>query len=109
MDAAAHIGEPRLGVCTIELGRGDEGVNASGALAAPVRAGEEPRLPADRDPAQRSLGRVVREADPAVAEEAAERRRALQHVVHGLRLLPNTRARMSAVAAVTALRSLHSS
>src|SRR3954447_10962955 len=37
------------------------------------RAGEGPVAPPDGDPAQRSLGRLVAQADPAVPEEAGER------------------------------------
>ena len=47
------------------------------------RAGEGPIAPADGHPAQRPLGRVVAETDPAFREEAGEGGPAFEHVVDG--------------------------
>lgn len=71
-DARKHVGEPSLRVDGVESGGLDERVEDGGALAAPVRAAEQPRLAAERHAAQRPLGGVVRDADPAIVEEARE-------------------------------------
>jgi hypothetical protein len=42
-DAGEHVGEPRLRVDVVELGRGDQGVHRGGALATGIGAGEQPR------------------------------------------------------------------
>ena len=73
-DALEHIGQPGLRVDVVELGRPDQGVDGGSALAAAIRATEQPCLPAEGDTAQGSFGRVVREADPAVLEEPREGR-----------------------------------
>ena len=71
-DAGEHVGEPSLGVDVVELGGGDQAVDDGGALAAAVGAGKQPRLAAECDAAQRPLGGIVGEADPAVAQEAVK-------------------------------------
>ena len=83
-DAGEHVGEPGLRIDVVELGGDDQAVDDGGALAAAVGAGEQPCLAAERDAAQRSLGGIVGEADPAVVEEAGEGGPARQHVVDGL-------------------------
>jgi hypothetical protein len=45
----------------------------SGALSATIGSGEQPGLAPRRQATQRSFGRVVGEADPAVIEEASKR------------------------------------
>jgi putative ABC transport system permease protein len=55
-----------------------------GALTATVGAGEQPRFPAKGDATQRPLGRIVRQADPAVVKEPGEALPALEHIIHGL-------------------------
>ena len=42
-DAGEHVGEPRLRVDVVELGRGDQGLHRGGALATAIGAGEQPR------------------------------------------------------------------
>ena len=83
-DARQHVGEPGLRIDVVHLGRDDEAVHGGGALAAAIRAGEQPCLATERNTAQRSLSGIVREADAAIVEEAGERRPALEHVVHRL-------------------------
>jgi hypothetical protein len=47
-------------------------------------AGEQPSASAERDPAQRSFGGIVAEANPPVGEEAREGVPALEYVIHRL-------------------------
>ena len=63
---------PGLRIDVVELGGLDQRVHHGGALAAAIGAGEQPRLAAERDAAQRALGGVVGQADAAVVEEARE-------------------------------------
>jgi len=72
-----------LGVDVVELGGDDQAVDDGGALAAAVRTGEQPRLAAERDAAQRPLGGIVGEADPAVVQKGGEGGPAGQHVIEG--------------------------
>lgn len=51
-----HVSEPGQGICVIELGGVDQGVDGGGAPAALVGAGEGPVAAADRDAAQGPLG-----------------------------------------------------
>jgi hypothetical protein len=63
---------------TVVRGTLDEGVHCRGATAAGVGAGEQIILPADRDAAQGTLGRVIVEREPAIIEatvSAAQRAR----------------------------------
>jgi hypothetical protein len=39
-DAAQRVGEPSLGIDAVEFGRGNQGIDRGGALAATVGAGE---------------------------------------------------------------------
>jgi hypothetical protein len=50
-----------------------------------VGTGEEPCLPSKGNAAQRSLRRVVGQANPPIVEEAGERLPPLQHIIHRLR------------------------
>ena len=82
-DACEDIGEPSLRIDIVELRGLDQGIDDGGALAAAIRATEQPRLATERDAAERALGGVVAEADAAVVEEAGERIPALEHVEAG--------------------------
>lgn len=83
-DTGQHVGEPGAGIDVVQLGGGDERIHRRGAFAAAIAAGEHPCLSAKRHAAQLPLGCVVRQADPAVSQEAAEGVPAGQHVVHRL-------------------------
>ena len=72
-DAGEDIGEPGLRIDIVELRGLDQGVDDRTALPAAVGAAEQPRLAAERDAAERALGGIVGEADPAIVEEACER------------------------------------
>ncbi len=72
-DAREDIGELGLRIDIVELGGLEQRVDDGGALAAAIRATEQPRLATERNAAQRVLGGVVAEADAAVVEEAGER------------------------------------
>src|SRR6184192_3415164 len=79
-NARQYVGEVVLRVETVEFGAFDQGVHRRGAPAASMGAGEEVILAADRDAAQRALGRVVVEREPAVVEAAHQRGPARPHV-----------------------------
>ena len=65
-DAGEDVGEPGLRVDVVELCGADRGVHERGALAAPIGAGEQPRLSTQSDAAQGTLGGVfVRQARPS--------------------------------------------
>lgn len=49
--------------------RGDEGKHDGGAVGAALRTGKGPVAPPQSNAAQRSFGRAVAEADPAVIDE----------------------------------------
>src|SRR5207302_1019562 len=83
-DPTQDVGEPGLWVDAVELSGLEHGEHRSSALAAAVRASEQPGLAADCDPAQRPLSRIVGQADASVVEKAGEGGPALQHVIHGL-------------------------
>jgi hypothetical protein len=53
----------------------------TGALAAPVGAGEQPCLPAQGHAAQGAFRGIVRQADAPVGQEPGERGPVLEHVV----------------------------
>src|SRR5579883_2803603 len=72
LEAREHIGEPGLWIDVVQLGGLDQRVDGSGSAATLVRSREGPVFAADRDAAQRSLGGIVRHAQPAVIEEADE-------------------------------------
>jgi hypothetical protein len=59
-------------VDAIEPGRLNQRQHDRGALAAAIGAGEQPRLPAESNPAQLALGRIVAQTDAAILEEARE-------------------------------------
>src|SRR5260370_15343107 len=70
LQTCEHVGEPGLRIDVVELCSLDQRVNGCSAPAAGVGAGEGPVVAADGDAAQRTLGGVVAEAQPAVVEEA---------------------------------------
>src|ERR1700712_1972916 len=59
-------------------------VAMAAAPSAPPRAGKQPRLASKREASQRTLGGVVRQADPAVLQEVGEAGPASQQVVDRL-------------------------
>jgi len=69
----------------------DQRVDDGSALAAAIRAAEQPCPAAKRDAAQRALGGIVGEADAAIVREAGERIPSLQHVEAGLGEFMNAR------------------
>src|SRR5450631_3780614 len=83
-DASQDIGEPSLRINIVHFGGNDEAVHHRGALAAAIRAAEQPRLPTQSDATHASLGGIVGQADATIVEEARERGPTLEHVVHGL-------------------------
>ena len=58
-DASKDIGEPGLRINVVELRALDQRVDDSGALAAAIRAAEQPCLATERNAAHRALGGVV--------------------------------------------------
>ncbi len=75
-----HVGEPSPWIDVVKLRGFDEGVDRSRAFATGVGTGEGPFVASDRDTAQRALGGIVREAEPAVVEEARERGPSIERV-----------------------------
>jgi hypothetical protein len=53
-------------------------------LAAAIRTAEQPRRSSEGNAATGSLGRIVRQADLPIIEEASNGRPAAQHIVEGL-------------------------
>ena len=84
VDAREHVGEPRLRIDVVEPRSLDQRVHHGGTFAAAIGAGEQPRLAAERDAAQRTLGSIVGQTNPPVVEEAREDDPTLEHVVHRL-------------------------
>src|SRR5260221_310848 len=81
VDAREHVGKPRLRIDIVEARGLDQRVHHGGALAAAIGAGEQPRLAAERDTAQCTLGGIVGQTNPSVGEEACEGDPALEHIV----------------------------
>jgi hypothetical protein len=84
IDPREHVGKPSLRIDVVEPCCLDQCVHHGRSFAAAIRAGEQPRLAAERDAAQCPLGGIVGKADAAVVEKARERVPALEHVVHRL-------------------------
>jgi hypothetical protein len=89
---ACDIGEPPLRIDIVEPGGLDQRGDDDHALVAAIRAAQQPCLAAERDAAQRALGGIVGEADPAIIEEPRERISAPQHVAAGLGQIMAARA-----------------
>src|SRR3546814_5813149 len=68
------VGEPGARIDVVEPAGLDEGVDGRCLSATGVGSGEGPVATADGDAAQGALGGVVGQADPAIVEEAGERR-----------------------------------
>ncbi|EAU63692.1 hypothetical protein STIAU_6257, partial [Stigmatella aurantiaca DW4/3-1] len=67
-----EVPQVRLGVKAVQPRGGDEGEEVAGALRVVITADEEPRLSADGEPPQFSLGAVVLQQQPTVLEEASQ-------------------------------------
>ena len=71
-DAGKHIGEPGLWVDVVELRRHDQRRDRRSPIGTALRAGEQPGATAESKASQGALGRVVRQANPSIVEEADE-------------------------------------
>src|ERR1700728_4242476 len=80
-----HVGEPGAWVNIVKFGRGDERIHGCCALTAAITSYEEPALSAESHAAQRTLSRVVRQANASITEKARHRLPAFEHIVHRLR------------------------
>ena len=78
-DAGEDVGEPGLRIDIVELGGADQRVDDGGALTTAIRSAEQPRFTAKGYAAQGAFGSIIGDADPAVVEEAGERRPAAEH------------------------------
>ena len=83
-DAAEHVGEPSQRIDVIELGRHDQRGHGGSPIGATFGAGEEPGFSAKCKPSKGALGRIVREADPAIVDEADKPIPAPEYVVDRL-------------------------
>ena len=81
LDARDDVGEVGEGVDAAGLAGGDEGIEAGDAHPGLDVANEEEVLPAESDPPERALGRVVVERYACVVEKAAELAPLLERVV----------------------------
>ena len=97
-DARKDIGQPGLRIDIVKTGGLDQRVKHGGALSTAIGAAEQPGLAPEGHAAQRPFGRVVREADPAIAQEPGEGIPAPEHVVY----------RLSQIVAARQLRELGS-
>jgi len=79
VDPAEHVGEPSLRVGVIQLGGLDQGEHRSGARAAAIGAGEQPRAAPEGNTSQGAFSGVVGQADLPVIEKLREGRPALQN------------------------------
>lgn len=70
-DASEHVSEPGQRIDVVELGRHDQRGHDRRPVGPAFGTGKEPRLTSQRKAAQRALGRVVGEADPAVVDESS--------------------------------------
>ena len=78
-DAGKHIGEPGLRVDIVGPRGLDQGLEDDCAVTTAIGAAEQLGPAAERHTVERSFGGLVREADPAVFEEAGEWLPAAQH------------------------------
>src|SRR5579859_1241039 len=83
-DASEHIREPGLRIDVVELCRHNQRYHDGGAVGTTFGAGEEPGLAAQGKAAQRTLRRIVCQADSSIFDEARESIPAAQHVVDWL-------------------------
>ena len=82
-DAGQDVGEPCFRVNLVEATGRDERQHDGGTISAALGTGKCPIAAAEGNPAQRSLGGVVRETNSSVFQETGKTIPALQHVVHG--------------------------
>ena len=59
-DPGEHVGEPGPRIDVVHLGGDNRREHGCRPLAAAIRAGEQPRLPAQSDPTQRAFGGIVK-------------------------------------------------
>ena len=83
-NAGKDVSEPGLRIDVVELRGADQRIHDGSALPAAIGTAEQPRFTAKSHTAQSLLGGIVRNADPAVVEEAGERIPAPEHVVDRL-------------------------
>ena len=83
-DAGEHIGELRLWVDVVETAGHDSTEHDSGTIGPTLGAGEGPVLTPKCNSSQSAFGRIVRETNPAIFEEAGKTIPALQHVIDRL-------------------------
>ena len=67
--AGKHVGEPGLWIDVIHFRGLDQRRHGGGTLGAAAGARKQPRLSTERKTSERSLGGIVRQADPPVVEE----------------------------------------
>lgn len=82
-DPGEDVGEPGLGIDVVEATGRDHRQHDGGTVGATWLPAKVPVAPSQGDAAQRSLGGVVAEADPAIVEEADKVGPAPEHVIHG--------------------------
>src|SRR6185437_661798 len=80
-DAGEDIGQPSLRIDAVHLGCDDQAVHGGGALSAAVRPAKQPRLSAEGNPSEPSLGGIVGQAYAPVLKEQGEARPTLQNVI----------------------------
>ena len=79
--AIDHVAEPGLRIEAIELGALQHGVEDRGPLTARLRAQEQEVLAGDGDAAQRALGDIIVDRQPAIAGIAGQRLPAAQRIL----------------------------
>ena len=80
-DAGEDIGQPGLRVDAIHFAGDDNTVHSCGALSAAIRSAKQPRLSAESNPSQPSLGGIVGQAYAPVLKEQGEARPPLENVI----------------------------
>jgi hypothetical protein len=68
-DTGKNVGKPCLRIDAVDLGRHHQRSREGGTVSTTVRSSKEPCLPAKCEGPQRSLGSIVRQANPTVIEE----------------------------------------
>ena len=82
-DASEDVAHPRFGIDVVELCGFDERVDGGGTFAALVGAGEEIVLAAERERPDGTFGGVVVDLEPAVVDEARQRKPARERIADG--------------------------
>lgn len=83
-DAGEDIGQPSLRIDAVHLGCDDQAVHGSGALSAAIRPAKQPRLSAQGDSPQPSLGGIVGQAYAPILKEQSEARPPFENVIERL-------------------------